>query len=94
LYLEYEAFPGMAEAKMAAIGDEIALKFGPIRVAMVHRLGRCDVGEASIVIAVAAPHRDAAFHGCRHAIDRVKEVVPIWKREVWSDGAVWIGMHA
>ncbi len=93
-YLEYEAFPGMAEAKMAVIGAEIAARYGPARVAIVHRLGRCEVGDASIVISVAAPHRDAAFLGCRHAIDRVKEIVPIWKREVWSDGAVWIGMHA
>jgi molybdopterin synthase catalytic subunit len=61
---------------------------------MAHRLGRCEVGEASIVIAVASPHRREAFEACHYAIDRVKEIVPIWKREVWKDGAVWIGMHA
>lgn len=93
-YLEYEAYPGMAEAKMAQIGDEIRARWGLERVAMVHRLGRCDIGEASIVIAVASPHRGEAFEACRYAIDRVKEIVPIWKREVWKDGAVWIGMHA
>ena len=93
-YLEYEAYPGMAEAKMAEIGAEIQARWGLSQVAMVHRLGRCEVGEASIVIAVASPHRKAAFEACHYAIDRVKEIVPVWKREVWKDGAVWIGMHA
>jgi molybdopterin synthase catalytic subunit len=93
-YLEYEAYPGMAEAKMAQVGAEIRQRWGLDRVAIVHRLGRCEVGEASIVIAVASPHRREAFEACHYAIDRVKEIVPIWKREVWRDGAVWIGMHA
>ncbi len=91
-YLEYEAYPGMAEAKMAEIAGEIEARWGITRVAMVHRLGRCEVGEASIVIAVASGHRREAFEACHYAIDRVKEIVPIWKREVWKDGAVWIGM--
>lgn len=93
-YLEYEAYPGMAEAKMAQVGDEIRERWGLDRVAIVHRLGRCEVGEASIAIAVASPHRKAAFEACHYAIDRVKEIVPVWKREVWRDGSVWIGMHA
>jgi molybdopterin synthase catalytic subunit len=93
-YLEYEAYPGMAETKMAQIGDEIRERWGIERVAMAHKLGRCDVGEPSIVIAVASGHRREAFEACHYAIDRVKEIVPIWKREVWTDGAVWIGMHA
>lgn len=93
-YLEYEAYPGMAEAKMTQIGDEIRERWGLDRVAIVHRLGRCEVGEASIAIAVASPHRKAAFEACHYAIDRVKEIVPVWKREVWRDGSVWIGMHA
>jgi molybdopterin synthase catalytic subunit len=93
-YLEYEAYPGMAEKKMAEIAEEIRARWGLERVAIGHRLGRCEVGEASIVIAVAAPHRAEAFEACRYAIDRVKEIVPIWKREVWTDGAVWIGLHA
>ena len=93
-YLEYEAYPGMAEAKMAEVGAEIEQRWGLDRVAIAHRLGRCEIGEASIVIAVASPHRREAFEACRYAIDRVKEIVPIWKREVWTDGAVWIGMHA
>jgi molybdopterin synthase catalytic subunit/sulfur carrier protein ThiS len=93
-YLEYEAYPGMAERKMAEIGDEIRQRWGLDRVAMAHRLGRCAIGEASIVICVASPHRREAFEACHYAIDRVKEIVPIWKKEVWRDGSVWIGMHA
>lgn len=93
-YLEYEAYPGMAEAKMAEIGREIGQRWGVERIAIAHKLGRCEVGEPSIVIAVASGHRREAFEACHYAIDRVKEIVPIWKREVWSDGAVWIGMHA
>lgn len=93
-YLEYEAFPGMAEAKMAEIAREIDARWAIKQVAMVHRLGRCAIGEASIIIAVASPHRKEAFEACHYAIDRVKQIVPIWKREVWRDGAVWIGMHA
>jgi len=93
-YLEYEAYPGMAEKKMAEIGQEIERRWGLDRVAIAHRLGRCEVGEASIVICVASPHRREAFEACHYAIDRVKEIVPIWKREVWTDGAVWIGLHA
>jgi molybdopterin synthase catalytic subunit len=93
-YLEYEAYPGMAEKKMAEIGQEIRQRWGLDRVAIAHRLGRCEVGEASIVICVAAPHRREAFEACHYAIDRVKEIVPIWKKEVWRDGAVWIGLHA
>ena len=93
-YLEYEAYPGMAEAKMAEVAAEIEARWGIDRVAIAHRLGRCEVGEPSIVIAVATGHRREAFEACHYAIDRVKEIVPIWKREVWKDGAVWIGMHA
>ena len=93
-YLEYEAYPGMAERKMAEIGEEIRQRWGLDRVAMAHRLGRCAIGEASIVICVASPHRKEAFEACHYAIDRVKEIVPIWKKEVWRDGSVWIGMHA
>jgi molybdopterin synthase catalytic subunit/molybdopterin converting factor small subunit len=93
-YLEYEAYPGMAERKMAEIGAEIRQRWNLDRVAMAHRLGRCAIGEASIVICVASPHRKEAFEACHYAIDRVKEIVPVWKKEVWRDGSVWIGMHA
>lgn len=93
-YLEYEAYPGMAERQMAAVVREAQERFGVSRVALVHRLGRLAVGEASIIIAVAAPHRAEAFAAARYAIDRVKEIVPIWKKEVFTDGAVWIGLQA
>ncbi|HIE53468.1 MAG TPA: MoaD family protein [Armatimonadetes bacterium] len=89
-YLEYEAYPEMARRKMGQIGEEIRARWGVERVAMVHRVGRLTIGEASIVIAVAAPHRAEAFAACRYAIDRLKEDVPIWKKEYWEDGAEWI----
>ncbi len=91
LYLEYEAYPQMAEAKMREIGDEIAGRWGLHHVAMVHRVGRIEIGEASIVIAVGAAHRAVAFEACQYAIDRIKETVPVWKKEVYADGEVWLG---
>jgi molybdopterin synthase catalytic subunit len=91
VHLEYEAYPEMAERKLAEIGDEIRVKFGVERVAIVHRTGVLTIGEPSVVIAVASPHRKEAFVACQYAIDRLKQVVPIWKKEVWSDGAQWIG---
>jgi molybdopterin synthase catalytic subunit len=91
LYLEYEAYPEMAVSKMREIADEIAARWGLPHVAMVHRVGRLEIGEASIVIAVAAPHRDVAFEACRYAIDRLKVTVPVWKKEVYADGEVWLG---
>jgi molybdopterin synthase catalytic subunit len=92
LYLEYEAYPEMAVAKMREIGGEIAARWGLGHVAIVHRMGRLEIGEASVVIAVAAPHRDVAFEACRYAIDRLKETVPVWKKEVYADGEVWLGL--
>ncbi len=91
LYLEYEAYPEMAVGKMREIGDEIADRWGLRHVAIVHRVGRMEIGEASVVIAVAAPHRDVAFEACRYAIDRLKVTVPVWKKEVYADGEVWLG---
>jgi molybdopterin synthase catalytic subunit len=92
--LDYEAYAPAAEKMLARIGDEIAERWGLERVAIVHRVGRLSVGEASVVIAVAAPHRDEAFAACRHAIERIKQIVPIWKREHYADGAVWVGSEA
>jgi molybdopterin synthase catalytic subunit len=92
--LEYEAYVPAAEAMLARIGEEIATRWGIERVAIVHRVGSLEVGEASVVIAVASPHRDEAFAACRHAIERIKEIVPIWKKEHYADGAVWIGSEA
>jgi molybdopterin synthase catalytic subunit len=89
LYLEYEAYESMAFAKMGEIAAEIHVKFAIDRVAVAHRLGRLEIGETSVFIAVSAPHRAAAFDACRYAIDTLKRSVPIWKKEYFEDGAVW-----
>lgn len=89
-HLKYEAYPEMAEAKLKEIGQEIKEKWGLERVAIVQRIGKVDLGEASVAIAVAAPHRKEAFEAARYAIDRLKEIVPIWKKEVWEGGEEWI----
>ncbi len=90
-YLEYEAYRSMADKKLQQIGSEIQEKWDVGHVSIVHRLGRVDPGEASVVIVVASPRRGPAFEASRYAIERIKEIVPIWKREVWSDGYVWVG---
>ena len=90
-YLEYEAYRPMAERKLEEIGAEIEERWDVGYVSIVHRIGRVDPGEASVVIVVASPRRGPAFEASRHAIERIKEIVPIWKREVWSDGYVWVG---
>ena len=89
LYLEYESYEAMACAKMREIAAEIHAKFPVHRLAMVHRLGRLEIGETSVVIVVTSAHRAAAFEACRHAIDTLKRVVPIWKKEYFAGGAVW-----
>jgi MoaE-MoaD fusion protein len=89
LYLEYEAYEPMALAKMREIGTEIRVKFPVHRVAIVHRLGRLEIGETSVFIAVSSAHRAAAFDACRFAIDTLKRVVPVWKKEYFAGGAVW-----
>jgi molybdopterin synthase catalytic subunit len=89
LYLDYEAYESMALAKMREIAAEVHAKFPIGRVAIAHRLGRLEIGETSVFIAVSAPHRAAAFDACRHAIDTLKRSVPIWKKEYFEDGAVW-----
>jgi molybdopterin synthase catalytic subunit len=89
--LEYEAYPEMAVAEMRRIGATARRRW-PIReIAIAHRVGVVPIGEASVVIAVSSPHRAAAFEACRFAIDRLKEVVPIWKKEHFEGGEVWIG---
>ena len=89
LYLDYEAYESMALAKMREIAAEVHFKFPIDRVAVAHRLGRLEIGETSVFIAVSAPHRAAAFDACRFAIDTLKRSVPIWKKECFEDGAVW-----
>jgi molybdopterin synthase catalytic subunit len=91
LYLDYEAYETMALAKMREIGKLLHEKFAIDCVAIVHRLGRLQIGETSVFIAVSAPHRGAAFDACRMAIDTLKRTVPIWKKEYFQDGAVWAG---
>ena len=90
-HLEYEAYPPMAEKKMAEIAQEVSEKWGLDRVAMIHRVGKLEIGEVSVAVAVASPHRKDAFEACKYAMDRLKQIVPIWKREVWADGeAEWV----
>ena len=89
LYLEYEAYEPMALAKLRQIGAEIRERFPIHRIAIVHRLGRLEIGETSVLIAISSPHRRAAFDACRYAIDTLKRTVPIWKKEYFAGGAVW-----
>lgn len=89
--LEYEAYPEMAVAEMRKIGEAAQQRWPIARVAIVHRIGMVPIGEASVVIAVSAGHRRAAFEACHFCIDRLKEVVPIWKKEHFEGGEVWIG---
>jgi len=90
-YLEYEAYRPMADRKLEEIGAEIERRWDVREVSIVHRLGRVGPCEASVVIVVASPRRGPAFEASRYAIDRIKEIVPIWKCEIWSDGHVWVG---
>jgi molybdopterin synthase catalytic subunit len=90
-HLEYEAYRPMADRKLEEIGGEIRERWDARGVSIVHRIGRVDPGEASVAIVVASPRRGPAFEASRYAIERIKVIVPIWKREVWSDGYVWVG---
>jgi molybdopterin synthase catalytic subunit len=89
LYLEYEAYEPMAYAKMREIGAQIRARFPIHRLAIWHRLGRLEIGETSVLIAVSSAHRREAFEACRYAIDTLKRAVPIWKKEYFVGGAVW-----
>jgi molybdopterin synthase catalytic subunit len=90
LHLEYDAYPEMAERVMRRIAAEAMDRWPLTDVAMQHRTGRLEIGETSLLIAVSSPHRKEAFEACHHLVDRFKEVVPIWKKEVWEGGEVWI----
>ena len=89
--LEYEAYEEMAEDVMAGIADELLARYDLCKVAMSHRLGRVEVGETSVAIAVSAPHRQDALAACADAIEALKEQVPLWKKELYADGEEWIG---
>lgn len=93
-HLEYEAYPAMAEREMEKIVDEAAEKWPGTRVAIAHRVGRLEIGDAAVVVVAASAHRGEAFDACRFAIDTLKVTVPIWKREVATDGAYWVDDHA
>ena len=92
--LDYEAYAPAAEKMLARIGEEIAARWGIERVAIVHRTGLLPVGQASVVIAVASEHRADGFAACQFAIERLKQIVPIWKKEHYADGATWVGSEA
>jgi molybdopterin synthase catalytic subunit len=89
--LDYDAYPEMAEKELRRIGDDAQKKWRIERMAIVHRIGPVQITEASVVIAVSAAHRDDAFQACRFAIEEIKKTVPIWKKEVYEGGEVWIG---
>ena len=91
VHLEYEAFEEMAEPLLSRLGDELTERYGLCAVAIHHRLGRVEIGEASVVIAVSAPHRSAALDACREAIETLKTTIPLWKKEVYAGGEEWIG---
>jgi len=91
LRLEYEAYEPMALSEMRKLAEEAGQRFGILRAAITHRIGVVEIGEASVAIAVAAAHRAEAFSACRFLIDRIKEIVPIWKKEHFEGGEIWVG---
>lgn len=93
LRLEFEAYEPMAIAEMSKIAAVVLEKWAVSKVAIHHRVGVLEIGEIPVVIAVSAPHRLAAFEACQYTIDTLKETVPIWKKEVFEDGEVWVAAH-
>lgn len=89
--LDYESYPEMAEKELVRLGEEAKRRWPICRMAIVHRIGPVQITEASVMIAVSAAHRDAAFAACRFAIEEIKRTVPIWKKEVFEGGEIWIG---
>ncbi|RIO66679.1 molybdenum cofactor biosynthesis protein MoaE [Mammaliicoccus sciuri] len=90
-YLEYEAYIPMAEKKLAQIGDEISKKWPGTLTAIVHRIGPLKISDIAVLISVSSPHRKDAYRANEYAIERIKEIGPIWKKEIWEDGAQWQG---
>jgi molybdopterin synthase catalytic subunit/molybdopterin converting factor small subunit len=94
-FLEYEAHASMAEAKMREIATAVRVRWPDVtRIAMIHRIGRLEIGESSVMIGVSSPHRRQAFEACHFAIDTLKETVPVWKKEYFEDGEVWVGLQS
>ncbi len=94
--LEYDAYPSMAEKKLREVGDEVRARWPITGIGVLHRTGVLAIGEASLLVAVSAAHRKEAFEACHYAVDRIKETVPIWKKEIWEDGegeGAWVAGH-
>lgn len=91
LYLSYEAYIPMAEKKLREIGAEMEERWPGVKSAIVHRIGELQVSDVAVLIAVSSPHRKEAYAANEYAIERIKEIVPIWKKEIWEDGEEWIG---
>ena len=91
--LDFEAYDSMAVKKMQEIANQAVERWPIQKVAIVHRKGSLQIGEAAVVIAVSTPHRKASFEACEYIIDTLKQVVPIWKKEIFEDGAVWVAAH-
>ena len=89
--LHYEAYPSMAQKQLKRIGEEIGERWPEARVAISHRTGSLDISDIAVVIAVSTPHRKDAYEANEYAIERIKQIVPIWKKEKWEDGEEWIG---
>ncbi|MEE2657530.1 MAG: molybdenum cofactor biosynthesis protein MoaE [Candidatus Latescibacterota bacterium] len=89
-YLEYEAYPEMAEKVLADLGKEAQSRWPIGKVSVLHRTGRLEIGETAVLIAVASPHRKEAFEACSYLMDRIKEAVPIWKKEIGANGEYWV----
>lgn len=92
-HLEFEVYGPMAIKELKKIGNLIKEKWNAIGISIHHRVGRLEIGETAVIIAIATPHRDAAFAACQFAIDTLKETVPIWKKEFYEDGAIWVAAH-
>jgi len=92
--LEYDAYPSMAERKLREVADEVRARWPITDIGVLHRIGRLAIGETSLLVAVSASHRAEAFEACYYAVDRIKEIVPIWKKEIWEDGeGTWVSGH-
>ncbi len=92
--LDYDAYPEMAEKELKRIGEDASMKWPICRMAIAHRIGPVQITQASVMIAVSAAHRDAAFAACRFAIEEIKKTVPIWKKELYEGGELWIGTQS
>ena len=93
--LEYDAYPSMAEKKLREVAEEVRARWPITGIGVLHRVGRLAIGETSLLVAVSAAHRREAFEACHYAVDRIKQIVPIWKKEIWEDGdGAWVAGHA